>query len=177
MQNFLFDLIPIAIFFIAYKIWGIYTATAIAIAIALLQTFYFWYKHRRFDKMQVITLILLVIFGGATLIFHNPQFIKWKVSILYWLFSLILLGSHFVGKRLLVERLLGEQIHLSHKIWLKISWAWITFFALIGFLNLFVMLHYSTNTWVDFKLFGILGLTLVFFIAQSIYLVRHIHDK
>ncbi len=174
MKNFLFDIFPIIIFFIVYKIWGIYVATATAIAIAVLQTAYIWFAKHKVEKMQITTLVLIVFFGGATLIFHNPIFIKWKVSVLYWLFALILFGSHFISTQTIVQRMLGEQIQLPPKIWLRLSWSWIIFFAFIGFLNLFVILHYSTAIWVDFKLFGILGLTIVFFVAQGFYLVRHV---
>lgn len=177
MQTFLFDIFPIIIFFIAYKIWGIYVATSVAISVALIETAYNWFRYRKIDKMQITTLGLIVFFGGATLIFHNPMFIKWKVSVLYWLFALVIFFSQFFGKKPMAQRLLGEQIELPEKIWRRLTWAWTLFFGALGFLNLYVMFRYPTNVWVNFKLFGIFGLTLVFFIIQGFYLMRHIkHD-
>lgn len=177
MQRFFFDIFPIIIFFAIYKFFGIYAATASAIVVSLLQVVYTRIRHRKFDKMQVATLVLIGFFGGATLIFHNPLFIKWKVSVLYWLFAVAILGSHYIGKRPLVQRMLGEQIKLPTKIWHRLSWSWFVFFAAVGFINLYVMFHYSTNTWVDFKLFGILGLTVLFFLGQGIYLIRHVKEQ
>lgn len=177
MQNFFFDLIPIFVFFIVYKFFGIYAATASAIILALLQSAYLWFFKKTIDKMQITTLILICLLGGATLIFHNPAFIKWKVSIIYWVFALVILGSQFIGPKNIVQRMLENQLSLPANIWRRLAWAWFGFFAIVGFLNVFVMLNYSTNTWVDFKLFGILGLTLLFFIIQGICLAKHLKHE
>lgn len=174
MQRLLFDLAPVIAFFIIYKFFGIYAATAAAIAISVVQAIYIWLKHQRIDAMQISALVLIIIFGGATLISHDDMFIKWKVSILYWLFALVILGSHFIGKKPIVERIMDSQIDLPEKIWRRLSASWIIFFLLVGFLNLYLIYHVSTDTWVNFKLFGILGLTLVFFVGQGLYLMRHV---
>lgn len=174
MQRLLFDLLPVIAFFIIYKFFGIYAATASAIAISVVQAIYIWFKHQRIDAMQISALVLIIIFGGATLISHDAMFIKWKVSVLYWLFAVVILGSHFIGHKPIVERIMDSQIDLPEKIWRRLSTSWIIFFLLVGFLNLYLIYHVSTDTWVNFKLFGILGLTLVFFVGQGFYLMRHV---
>ena len=171
-MKFLFDLFPILLFFLAYKLYDIYVATAVAIAAAFLQTGLYWLKHRKFETMHLVTLGILVLFGGLTLALHDPLFIKWKPTVVNWLFALIFLGSRFIGQRTLVERMMSRAISAPTAVWLKLNWAWTLFFIAIGLVNLFVAYRYSEATWVNFKLFGMLGLTLVFVFAQAIYLSR-----
>jgi intracellular septation protein len=171
-MKFLFDLFPILLFFLTYKLYDIYVATAVAIAAAFVQTGLYWLKHRRFETMHLVTLGILVVFGGLTLALHDPLFIKWKPTVVNWLFALIFLGSRFIGQRTLVERMMSQAISAPTPVWLKLNWAWIVFFVAIGLVNLFVAYHFSEATWVNFKLFGMLGLTLVFVFAQAIYLSR-----
>ena len=173
-MKFLYDYLPILCFFIAYKFYGIYTATAVAMVAAFLQVGLYWLRYRRFEKMHLITLVLIVLMGSATLISHNDIFIKWKPSIIYWIFAILLLGSQFVGsKKPLMSRLLSDQVQLPNKIWKNINLSWGIFFTVMGVANLYVVYHYDTNTWVNFKLFGTLGLTIVFCIAQGFYVARH----
>jgi intracellular septation protein len=171
-MKFLFDLFPILLFFLAYKLYDIYVATAVAIAAAFLQTGLYWLKHRKFETMHLVTLAILVVFGGLTLVLHDPVFIKWKPTVVNWLFALIFLGSRFIGKRTLVERMMSHAISVPAVVWLKLNWAWTLFFIVIGLVNLFVAYTYSEAIWVNFKLFGMLGLTLVFVFAQAFYLSR-----
>lgn len=171
-MKFLYDYFPIICFFVAYKFYGVFVATAVTMAASLLQVGFYWLKHKRFEKLHVITLVLVMILGGFTLILHKAIFIKWKPSIIYWLFSILLLGSHYIGKKTLLERMLGDKITLPPKPWSRLNFSWAVFFMFLGFLNIYVVYHYSTNSWVNFKLFGTLGLMLVFVIAQAFYMVR-----
>jgi intracellular septation protein len=187
-MKLLLDFFPIALFFIAYKygggiyewggqeydVKGIYVATAVMIVATLVQTALTWFMHRKIEKMHVITLALVVILGGATLWLQDPEFIMWKPTVVNWLFAAGFIGAAaFTGKTLL-ERMMGEHINLEKAIWNRLNIAWILFFILSGVLNLYVAFSFSEETWVNFKLFGLLGLTFVFIIAQSIYLSKHI---
>ncbi len=170
----LFDLFPILLFFIAYKVYDIYVATAVAIGASLLQVGLYWAKHRRVENMHLVTLVLIVVFGGATLLLRDEMFIKWKPTVLNWLFGMAFLGSHFIGKRHLVQRMMGEAVTLPRIVWRRLNLAWTLFFFALGAVNLMVAYNFETDVWVDFKLFGILGLTLVFILAQSLYIARHL---
>ena len=177
-MKFLFDLFPIILFFVAYKMYDIYVATAVAIAAAFVQTGLFWLKHRKFEKSHLITLAILVLFGGLTLILHDPVFIKWKPTVVNWLFGVTFLGSQFIGNKPLIERMMGHAITVPAPIWLRLNWAWILFFIAMGMLNLYVAFSFSEETWVNFKLFGMMGLTLVFVFGQAFYLSRYMEvDK
>lgn len=173
-MKLLFDFFPILLFFIAYKFFDIYVATAVAIAAGFAQSALYWAKHRRFEKMHLITLAILVVFGGATLILQDEMFIKWKPSVLNWLFGAVFLGSHFIGKKTIVERMMGGNVSLPGPVWTRLNLSWGIFFMLLGFINLYVVYNFDTDTWVNFKLFGMLGLTIAFVIAQSFYLMRHV---
>jgi len=172
-MKFLFDLFPILLFFLAYKLYDIYVATAVAIGAAFVQTGAYWLKHRKFEKMHLITLGILVLFGGLTLALHDPVFIKWKPTVVNWLFGVSFLGSQFIGKQTLMERAMGHAITVPPPVWVRLTWAWTLFFLFMGLLNLYVAFNFSEETWVNFKLFGMMGLTLVFVFAQAFYLSRH----
>ncbi len=177
-MKLLYDFFPILLFFIAYKLDGIYTATGVAIAAAALQTGVFWLRHRRFEKMHLVTFGLLVFFGGLTLLLRDPVFIKWKPSVVNWLFAAVFLGSHWIGDKPVIERMMSHAIQAPSPVWLKLSWMWIAFFISVGLLNLYVAYSFSEETWVNFKLFGMLGITFAFVIAQGLYLGRYvIEDK
>ncbi len=175
-MKFLFDILPIIIFFLTYKIAGIFTATAVAIIVSIIQLGIFWFIYRRFDSMLLVSCLIVVVMGTITLLLHNEIYIKWKPTVIYWLFALAFLGSQFIGDRPIVRRMLESNIQLPEKIWLRLNISWISFFIFIGFLNLYVLYHYSTNTWVNFKLIGIIGMTIVFLIAQGLYISRHMKD-
>ncbi len=173
-MKFLFDYFPIICFFIVYKLYGIYVATAATIAASALQVGFYWLKNRKFEKLHLITLALVFFLGGSTLIFHKVIFIKWKPSIIYWMFALVLVISQFFSKKSVLQRMLGDKIALPNKVWARLNLSWAIFFTLLGGLNLWVVYHFNTNTWVNFKLFGTLGLTLLFVIIQAFYMARHI---
>jgi intracellular septation protein len=172
-MKFLFDLFPILLFFLAYKLYDIYTATAVAIAAAFLQITLFWLRNRRFENMHLVTLGILIVFGGLTLYLKDPIFIMWKPTIVNWLFGAVFLGSQFIGQRPLVERMMSHAITVPGPVWGKLNWAWVIFFVSMGALNLYVAYNFSENTWVNFKLFGMMGLTIAFVFLQAIYLSRY----
>ncbi|MFA5960158.1 MAG: septation protein A [Tatlockia sp.] len=172
-----FDFFPIFIFFLSYKLLGIYYATGIAMAASLFQVVFYRLKHQRYEKMHVISLALIFVLGGATLFFHNPWFIKWKPTGIYWLTALVFLGSCFIGKKPLIQKMMEGNIHLPPKIWLRLNHAWALFFVLMGSINLYIAYYYSTDIWVNFKLFGGAGFTLVFVFLQAMYLTRHLIEK
>lgn len=178
-MKLLFDFFPVLLFFAAYKLTGddIYIATAVAIAATFIQSAIFWLRHRRLEKMHMITLVLLVVFGGATLLLQDEVYIKWKPTVLNWLFGLVFIGSHFIGDRPVIQRLMSQAVTLPQGVWYRLNLLWSLFFIAVGFINLYVVYNFDTETWVNFKLFGIIGLTLVFIIAQSFYIGRYIkHD-
>ena len=173
----LLDLLPVILFFAAYKLYDIYVATAVAIAAAAVQVGIFWLKHKRFEKSQLITLAILVLFGGATILLQDETFIKWKPTVINWLFAAAFIGSAFVGKKTIAERMMGQGMSLPSRIWSKVNISWALFFVFLGALNLFVAFTFSTDAWVDFKLFGMTGMTLVFVFGQIMFLSRHIRPE
>lgn len=175
-MKLLFDFLPILFFFIAYFLFDIYVATMVAMVTSALQVISFWVKFRRFETMQVVTFATISILGTATLILHNPLFFKWKPTIIYWLFGVFFTGSQFIGKKPFLQRLMDSKITLPHAVWQKLNLAWAAFFIVLGCANLYVAYHYSTNVWVYFKLIGALGATLVFALAQSIYMMRYLKE-
>ena len=176
-MKFLFDLFPVLLFFIAFKLFDIYVATAAAIAATFLQIGWLKLKRRKVDKMMWVTLIIIVVFGGATLALHDETFIKWKPTVLYWLFGLAVGGAELLFRRNLVRAALGEQVQLPVGVWTRLNWSWAAFFAFMGAANLYVAYNFPTETWVNFKLFGGMGLMLVFVVLQALFLARHIEEK
>ncbi|MDD4927996.1 MAG: septation protein A [Gallionella sp.] len=176
-MKLLFDLFPVILFFIAFKIKGIYVATAIAIIATIAQIIWAKYKHGKVDTMLWVSFAIIGVFGGATLLLHDETFIKFKPSVLYWLFSVILLGSNLFFKKNLIRSLLNEKMALPVRVWDRLNLSWSLFFAVLGFINLYVAFNYSTDTWVNFKLFGFTGMMLVFIIAQSAWLAKYVDEK
>jgi intracellular septation protein len=174
-MKLLFDFLPILLFFIAYKLYDFYVATAVIIIASTLQVSWIWFRHHRVENMHLVTLVLVIVLGGATLLLHDEVFMKWKPTVVNWLFALAFLGSQFIGNKNILQRMLESQITLdTPNIWLRLNLMWISFFILMGVINLYVAFNFSTDTWVNFKLFGMMGLTVIFIIAQSIYLAQHI---
>lgn len=174
-MKFLLDFFPVLLFFIAYKLYGIFVATAVAIMASFIQVLAVWIKHRRLEKMHVITLLLIILLGGATLILQNEVFIKWKPTAVNWLFALAFLLSQFFGEKNLVQRMMEDHVTvILTKVWTHLNMMWIGFFSFMGLINLYVAFNFDTDTWVNFKLFGMLGLTLIFVFIQGIYLAYHV---
>jgi intracellular septation protein len=173
-MKLLFDFLPILLFFIAYKLADIYVATGVLIVATLAQVGWIWLRQRQVEKMPLFTAALVLALGGATLILHDPVFVKWKPTVVNWLFAAVFLGSRFIGRKTLLERMVGGQLELPAPVWVKLTLAWAGFFLVMGAANLYVAFTFSENTWVNFKLFGLLGLTLVFVLAQAFYMSRHL---
>ena len=181
-MKLLIDFFPILLFFVTFKFFddqqqGILAATAVIIVATGVQVAITWAMKRRVEKLHLITLALVVVFGGATLLLEDEMFIKWKPSVVNWLFGLAFLGSHYFGERNLVERLMGSSLRLPSEIWARLNFAWVLFFLAMGLLNLYVVYRFDTDTWVNFKLFGLMGLTLLFVLAQALYLARHMQEE
>jgi intracellular septation protein len=173
-MKLLFDYLPIIIFFITYKVEGIYVATGVLVVALFVLVLGYWIATRRIHKMHLATAVLAFIFGGLTLALHDPAFIKTKPTILYLLFAGVLLASRWIGKKPLIQRLLEANMDLPRPVWLRLNYLWTVFFLICAALNAIVAYTYSTSVWVDFKLFGMLGLTLIFVVLQAVYLVRHL---
>jgi len=176
-MKFLFDLFPVILFFIAFKVQGIYVATAVAIAASVGQIGWLWLRGRKIDAMLWVSLAIVVVFGSATLLLHDETFIKWKPTVLYWLFACVLGAGEWLFHKNLIRKMLGEQIQLPEPVWRKLNFSWVGFFACMGFLNLYVAFNFPTDTWVNFKLFGGMGLMLAFVIGQSLFLSRYVEQK
>lgn len=176
-MKFLFDLFPVILFFAAFKLFDIYVATAVAIAATFLQIGWLKWKRRKVDTMMWVTLAIIVVFGGATLALHDETFIKWKPTVLYWLFGAVLAAAELLFRKNLIRAMLGEQVRLPDAAWSRLNWSWAGFFVFMGAANLYVAFNFSTDTWVNFKLFGGMGLMLLFVLLQAAFLARHIEEK
>ena len=177
MKKFLFDLFPLILFFAAFKFTDdIFTATAVAIGAAIVQFIWLKVTGKKIEATHWINLTVIVVFGGATLYFHNDLFIKWKPTVLYWLFSAILLGGRWIFQRNIMQSMMGRQVAMPGAIWDKLNYSWASFFLISGALNLYVAFsgHYSESQWVNFKVFGLMALLILFVIAQSLWLGKHI---
>lgn len=176
-MKLLFDLFPVILFFVAFKFWGIYIATSVAIGATIVQIAWAKYRHGKVDVMMWISFVIIVVFGGATLLLHDETFIKWKPTVLYWLFSAILLFSNLLFKKNLMRSLLQEKMALPIHAWNRLNLSWSLFFAALGFINLYVAFNYSTDSWVNFKLFGFTGMMFIFIMAQGAWLSKYIDEK
>ncbi len=176
-MKFLFEIFPVLIFFVVFKLYGIFVATAAAIAASLVQAAWSWYRHSKIEKMVLINLGIIVVFGGATLLLHDETFIKFIPTVLYWAFAAVLAVSElFMGKNL-IRAMMGSQMTLPDPVWKRVNLSWVIFFALMGIANLYVAFNFSTDAWVNFKLFGGMGLLLAFAIGQAVVLSRHLESK
>ncbi len=175
-MKLLFDFLPILLFFVAYKFFDIYVATGVVIAATFVQVAIAWFTTRKVATMQLATLAIIIVFGGLTLYLHDEQFIKWKPTVINWLFAAAFLVSHIFGQKTAIERMLGTNLTLPKQVWRRLNLGWVIFFLSLGGANLYVMSHFDRDTWVNFKLFGMLGLTVVFIVLQSLYLSRYMAE-
>lgn len=176
-MKFLFDLFPVILFFAAYKFADIYVATAVAIVATFAQIGWVHFRHGKVDKMLWISCGLILVFGGMTLLLRDPTFIKWKPTVLYWLFATVLLGSALLFGKNLIRSMLEAQVGLPEPLWTRLNLAWVGFFAAMGALNLYVAYNFSEADWVNFKLFGGMGLMFAFIVAQGLLLAKYVEDK
>jgi intracellular septation protein len=172
-MKLLLDFFPIILFFVAFKFAGIYVATAVAIVATIAQIGWLRYSTGKIEPMQWVSLAVIVLFGGATIALQNETFIKWKPTVLYWLMGGTLAAGQLFFRKNLLKSLMGSQLELPDAAWRVTNWSWITFFALMGVVNLWVAFNFDTNTWVNFKLFGGLGLMALFVVGQALYLGRY----
>lgn len=173
-----FDLFPVILFFITFKFAGVFTATAAAMVATLAQVGWVKYRHGKVDTMLWVSFGIITVFGGATLLLHNENFIKWKPTVLYWSFSTALFISPILFKKNLMRAMLQDKLPLPDSTWLNLNLAWGLFFAALGAINLYVAFNFSTDTWVDFKLFGVTSLIFLFILAQAAMLAKYVEaDK
>ncbi|HVJ23631.1 MAG TPA: septation protein A [Burkholderiales bacterium] len=175
-MKFLFDLFPVILFFAAFKLGDIYVATGVAIAASVLQVAWLKLRGKRVDPMLWASLAIIGVFGGATLILQDETFIKWKPTVLYWLFGAVLAGAA-LARRNLIRVMLSKEVRLPEPVWKRLNLSWIGFFAFMGAINLYVAYNYSTDNWVNFKLFGGMGLMLLFVVAQALVLAKYMDEK
>ena len=205
-MKILFDFLPILLFFATFKYaegqkeWAarfasehfgflvsggvvgtteapVLLATLVVIVATLAQITFLLVRGKKIDMMLWISLGLVVVLGGATVWFHNETFIKWKPSVLYWAMGASFWISQTFFRKNLLQALIGDQLELPRTVWQRLNFAWIAFFTLMGLLNLYVAYSFDTSTWVNFKLFGGIGLMLLFTLGQGIYLSRHIKPE
>lgn len=175
-MKLLFDLFPVILFFVTFKFFGVFAATAAAIVATFMQVAWVKYHHGKVDTMLWVSLGIITVFGGATLLLHDETFIKWKPTVLYWFFSATLLLSPILFKKNLMRALLQEKMTLPDLIWNYLNLSWSAFFAVLGVVNLYVAFNYSTDVWVNFKLFGATGMMLVFILVQSAMLSKYVEE-
>ena len=175
-MKLLFDFFPLLIFFIVYKVLGIFYATGAIIIASAIQIAFMWLTTKRVEIMHVITFFLLLIFGGATILLHDAEFLKWKVSIVNWLFGIGFLASQVFLKTPFIQYIMGNSIELPKQLWKRLNLAWAGFFILMGCINIYVAYAFDTSVWVNFKVFGLLGLTLVFVVIQTLFLVKYLKE-
>jgi intracellular septation protein len=175
-MKFLFELFPVALFFVAILVWDIFVATAVAIGATFVQVGWLALRKKKIPPMLWASLAIIVVFGGLTLYLRDKTFILWKPTVLYWLFGAVLAGAA-LARRNLIRSLLSEQMSLPDGVWTRLNWSWVAFFALMGVLNLYVAFNFSEKIWASFKLFGGIGLMLLFVLAQSAFLAKYVEDK
>ena len=206
-MKLLFDFFPIILFFVSFyqakflidntflgklvnpeqpeHINATILATGIAIVATFIQVGYNWLGHRKIERMHIFSLALITVLGGITIVLADPAFIQWKPTVLNWAFAAAFFLSIFIGEKNLVERMMGSQLDLPDYAWTRLNLSWIAFFLISGGANLYVAFFYNVDaqpdvrmeTWVDFKLFGLMGLTIVFVVLQAIYLARFIQEE
>lgn len=200
-MKMLFDVFPVILFFIFFKFGNshpetaeailktfhivlgeeikpaIFLATLVSIMATSCQIIWTKLRHNKVDTMLWVSFGVIVLFGGATLVFHNDTFIRWKPSVLYWLFAGALFGSNLLLEKNLIRNMLSAKIALPVRVWNRLNLMWGLFFTVLGFINLYVAYNFEIETWVNFKLFGFTGLMLIFILAQSAWLARYITEK
>lgn len=181
-MKFLFDFFPLIAFLIAFyypedRSQGIYLGIQVIIIASAIQIIVYWLITRTFEKMHIITFVLTLILGGATLLLQDERFFKWKPTAVNWLFALVFLGSQYIGKKPIVRRMMDHAISVPDEIWVKLNLSWVSFFVITGIANIYVAYNFSTEFWANFKVFGILGLTLLFAVGQAVYMSRFMQDS
>lgn len=170
----LLDFLPLIVFFVFYKLYNIYIASAALVIATGLALAIVWLKYKKVEKMTLVTFIMVAIFGSLTYIFHNDLFIKWKVTLIYGLFAIALLISQWVTRKPIIQQLLGKEVSLPDTIWRHLNLAWAMFFIICALLNIYVAFWLPENSWVNFKVFGLTAATFVFTLLSIVYIYRHL---
>jgi intracellular septation protein len=181
-MKFLVDFFPLLLFFVALKFWGIYVATAVAIAASLIQVGWFYHRHRRAEVVHIVTLAVILIFGGLTLWLQDETFIKLKPTIVNAIFAAILLGTQWFGKKTAIEHLMGSQLELPQPVWRSMNLSWALFLLFLAAANIYVAFFYGRNLapevqtehWATFKVFGLTAAILIFSVLQMLYISRRV---
>ena len=173
-MKFFFDLLPVILFFVGFKLYGIFAATAIAIGTTLAMIVYSKVRHGKIEKMLLANGAIITVLGGITLLLHDQTYIMWKPTALYWIGAFTLLISNLFFKKNFIQQMMGKMFNAPKSIWDKVNLVWVVFLILLGFLNLYVAFNYSLDTWVNFKLFGVTGMMFVFVIAQTVALKKYL---
>ncbi len=172
------DFFPLIVFFAVYQYTkDIFTATAVLIGATIVQVSYLWIRFRKVEKMHWITLGMVIVFGGLTVALRDDAFIKWKPTVINWLFALVFIGSEFIGKKNIIQRMLESNLTLPLDVWKKLNLAWAAFFIFAGASNIYVAYNFSEEMWVDFKVFGLLALTFLFVILQGLFLSKYLKEE
>jgi intracellular septation protein len=174
MNKFLFDLFPVILFFIAFKFFGIFAATAVAIAATLAQIIYSKVRHGKVDNMLMLSGAIIGVLGGITLLLHDKTYIMWKPTVLYWTLAAVLLIANLFFKKNFIKQMMEKMIDAPVAIWNRLNLVWVVFLVSLGFLNLYVASNYNENTWVNFKLFGVTSIIFLFFIMQTFALRKYL---
>lgn len=170
----LLELLLLAAFALSYYWKGIYIATEVLMAGSVLLFAISWWRTRKIEPMPLVIMVLALLLGGATLLFRDPAFVKWKFSAVEWLLGVMLLGSQVFGRKSFIRLAMEKNISLPETVWVRLNLMWAGFFLFLGTLNVYVIYNFSTDAWVRFKLFGSMGLTLVFAVIQAVYLAKHL---
>lgn len=176
-MQLLFDFLPIIVFFVAFKVYDMYVATAAIIVTLAAQIAIQWIRKRTVSKMLLVSGVLAALFGGATLLLRDPIFIQWKPTVVYALFAVAFLGSQLVGKQTLIERVMGEVIQLPKAMWRQLNMIWVANFAILAIANIYVVYHFDQETWVNFKLFGTLGMTVITALGQGVWIAMNAPEE
>lgn len=179
MQMF-YEVLPVFLFFLAFKFYDIYVATLVGIAATVIQVLLTRFMTGKWDRKQVITMAVFVVFGSLTLYFHNPIFVKWKPTIIFWIFSIVILGTHLFSRKTLMQRMMEGALQdavVPSQAWRNVSLMWAVFFVVMGSINLYVAYFLSDDAWVNFKFYGITAALLIISVVQALYLVRYMNGK
>jgi intracellular septation protein len=176
-----YEFLPVLLFFLAFKFYDIYVATVVGIAATVIQVLATRAITGKWDRKQVITMLIFLIFGSMTLYFHDPIFVKWKPSIVFWIFSIAILITQFFTHKPLMQRMMEGAIENSQnipsKVWRRVNLMWAVFFIVLGTVNLYIAYNYSNEVWVNFKFYGITLSLFAFSIVQTLCLFRHLPGK
>ena len=175
-MHFLAEYFPLILFFVAFKLADIYTATAVAIVASIAQIAYFKWRRGKVATMHWLSLVIIVVFGGATLLLHDETFIKWKPTVLYWLFGVVLLVGRLGFRRNLIGALLPDLV-LPEPVWARITWAWVAFLGAMGAANLYIASHFPTDIWVNFKIWVGIGMFMLAAVATVASVARYLPEK